>query len=95
MTEFTKKSFSVALGLSEQGKENYDRIFKKKEVDEWTREVPLTPEELAAYRLQQIKWGDELGLSPDVFTCDNCALAPKCKLAFDGYNTDGDCLYSK
>lgn len=29
------------------------------------------------------------------FTCDKCELAPTCTLAFDLYNTDGDCLASK
>ena len=28
-------------------------------------------------------------------TCDMCPLVAVCALAFDGYNTGGDCLYSK
>jgi hypothetical protein len=28
-------------------------------------------------------------------TCDRCARAATCPCAFDGYNTDGDCLASK
>lgn len=32
---------------------------------------------------------------PIVFTCDSCERAPVCKLAFDPYNTDGDCLWDK
>lgn len=35
------------------------------------------------------------GMDIDVFTCDNCGLVRKCRLAFDGYNTNGDCLYDK
>lgn len=29
------------------------------------------------------------------FTCDRCDYAPRCRFAFDGYNTDGDCLAEK
>lgn len=29
------------------------------------------------------------------FTCDMCTSAPTCSLAFDGYNTNGDCLLEK
>ncbi len=29
------------------------------------------------------------------FTCDHCWRAPECVLAFDLYNTGGDCLASK
>lgn len=30
-----------------------------------------------------------------VFTCDACACAVKCSLAWDDYNTRGDCLALK
>lgn len=30
MTAFLNKSFSVAMGLGDQGRKNYDRIFRKK-----------------------------------------------------------------
>ena len=63
--------------------------------DEWTRAVPLNPEQLKEFRAHLVALGDELGHSSDVYTCDGCARAPICLLAFDGYNTDGDCLYSK
>lgn len=36
-------------------------------------------------------FGDE----PVEFTCDACAYAPRCRLAFDFYNTNGDCLLEK
>lgn len=29
------------------------------------------------------------------FTCGTCPAAPDCRSAFDGYNTDGDCLEEK
>lgn len=32
---------------------------------------------------------------PIAFTCDECPHARACKLAFDLYNTDGDCLAEK
>lgn len=28
-------------------------------------------------------------------TCDYCMDVTRCALAYDGYNTDGDCLLSK
>lgn len=64
-------------------------------MDAWTREIPLRPAELIKYREQQNKHNDELGHHPEKYTCDECDRAPKCKLAFDSYNTEGDCLYSK
>lgn len=32
---------------------------------------------------------------PPEFTCDRCADMPSCTLAFDLYNTNGDCLATK
>jgi hypothetical protein len=29
------------------------------------------------------------------FTCDQCGAVRRCKLAFDWYNTNGDCLAEK
>jgi hypothetical protein len=29
------------------------------------------------------------------YTCYDCPLWQKCEFAFDGYNTDGDCLAEK
>lgn len=29
------------------------------------------------------------------FTCDTCETVSECPLAFDMYNVNGDCLYSK
>jgi len=63
--------------------------------DQWVRETPLTPQELAAYRAEQVAFQEEHFGPTQKYTCDECGLAPKCKLAFDGYNTDGDCLYEK
>lgn len=34
MTAYANKSFTVALGLSKEGRDNWDRIFKKKGVVE-------------------------------------------------------------
>lgn len=33
--------------------------------------------------------------TPPAFTCESCASRFECDLAFDLYNTDGDCLASK
>lgn len=56
--------------------------------------TPLTPEQLAelrAWALRDPSWVEP----PKEYTCDGCALAPTCSLVFDGWNTDGDCLYIK
>jgi hypothetical protein len=64
-------------------------------IDAYTlnRRVPLTPEELANERERSIAAAD---LPSTVeFTCDTCGAVSFCTLAFDGYNTDGDCLAEK
>lgn len=63
--------------------------------DQCIREVPLTPEELRKWRADQVAFHEQMCGPLAKFTCDDCAGAPKCKLAFDSYNTDGDCLYEK
>lgn len=36
------------------------------------------------------------GFPPNTtFTCDDCEFAPRCELAFDGWNMDGHCLMDK
>ena len=69
---------------------------------QWPDRRPVTAEELAAERRRSLKlWRGGTACdwptpAEDVrFTCDECALAPRCALAFDHYNTDGDCLASK
>ena len=65
-------------------------------VDEWTREKPLTTSELATYReLKRQHLLEVYGHTLEGCTCDECSRAPICHLAFDGYNTNGDCLYEK
>ena len=32
------------------------------------------------------------GQGYSLFTCDSCGLRYRCKLAFDPYNTNGECL---
>lgn len=55
--------------------------------DKWLWITPSTFQEMAEIR------GNEHPLGH--FTCDNCFLVSKCSLAFDDYNTNDDCLYSK
>ena len=65
-------------------------------VDEWTREKPLSEDELATLRKECVKREEDLGgRCLRKFTCDECSRASICRLAFDGYNTNGDCLYEK
>jgi hypothetical protein len=54
--------------------------------DRWLYAEECTKEELAQQRPSK----------PDgYYTCDDCALARKCVLVFDEYNTGNDCLYEK
>ena len=71
--------------------------------DEWTWARISTPDELAKLRVESVlqmeqtcENGEYLDRMRSVgFTCDHCSHAPKCVLAFDNYNIDGDCLLEK
>jgi hypothetical protein len=65
---------------------------RKKGGLEWV--VPRTEEEIAALRARMVAAAAENGFSDD-FTCDKCGAKLTCTLAFDLYNTDGDCLAEK
>lgn len=59
--------------------------------NKWVRE-PIAQEQLDAERARSVAFSGE----PDGgFTCDACTFAPRCVLAFDGWNTNGDCLAEK
>lgn len=45
--------------------------------------------------LEIIQYLDGHGLKLTDMTCFNCTLWRQCNLAFDVYNTNGDCLLSK
>lgn len=64
-------------------------------VDNITRKVPLTPQELAADRARIVEMYREHVGTIEKFTCDDCGARFTCKLVFDAYNTDGDCLAEK
>ena len=69
---------------------------KMKEMNDWLRPEPLTTEQLVKFREEQVKVvATLLANVPEKFTCDGCGLAGVCRLAWDAYNTDGDCLYDK
>ncbi len=62
------------------------------DVGDWATKASRTREELAGIRQGALKHF----LDKDVvFTCDDCPAAPDCSLAFDQYNTCGDCLMEK
>lgn len=61
-------------------------------LDEWTRSIPITDAELANLRFKAIQ---DIDCGEIEFTCDGCARAKICTLVYDGYNTNGDCLYDK
>lgn len=69
----------------------------KKSAAEWPDRERVSLFVLVAERkAARASWppGHEHG-PKDGFTCDSCAHAPCCALAFDAYNTDGDCLADK
>lgn len=68
----------------------------KLSINPWMR-LPVLPEQLAKDRELSLKDPQERAYieAKGGFTCDTCVFAPKCTLAFDHYNTDGDCLYRK
>lgn len=78
---------AAALGLFEDGEE--DSV----ETVRWERETPLAPEEVAAYRAEVV--ASQEGDPATVLTCDACSRVNTCMLAFDTYNTNGDCLAEK
>jgi len=61
-------------------------------------ETPLdTFRALSVYRTKQAARDGHDHEAPPVghFTCDDCPEAQTCRYAFDGYNTNGDCLAEK
>ncbi len=55
----------------------------------------LTEAQLAAERASLVEmYREQLGVI-EKFTCDDCEARFTCALAFDAYNTDGDCLAEK
>lgn len=65
--------------------------------DEWSYDIPLSPDEVQEYakwRLEEMREVEPY-FQIEQFTCLNCSHAPKCKLLYDSYNTQGDCLASK
>ena len=64
-------------------------------LDQITRKVPLTADELAADRARVVEMYKERVGTIDKFTCDDCGARFVCVLVFDAYNTDGDCLAEK
>ena len=70
--------------------------------DQWTWERMSSPSELRIARERSLREVRIIG-SPEYadkvdkegFTCDDCSHAALCVLAFDSYNTNGDCLLEK
>lgn len=63
--------------------------------DDITRTVPLTDAELAADRARMVDLYRQHVGEIESFTCDDCGARYTCKLVFDAYNTDGDCIAEK
>ena len=58
-------------------------------LDEWARHNSFTELMIMRARFQH----EHEGLIE--CTCDQCAAMTICSLAFDPYNSNGDCLYDK
>lgn len=66
----------------------------KQRLPVWPDREPVTLFKLVEERRQSRL--DSIGEYPiAAFTCDECAHATRCDLAFDWYNTHGDCLADK
>jgi hypothetical protein len=63
--------------------------------DNITRKEAMTPEALADERERMVSIYAGEGIDIAKFTCDDCGARFTCLLAFDAYNTDGDCLAEK
>jgi hypothetical protein len=63
--------------------------------DQWLFKEPWSAERLAEYRKALKEYMKDHVTLSDVLTCDSCGLVGVCSLAFDAYNTNGDCLLSK
>lgn len=65
-------------------------------IDRWLRPKVLTFEEVAEERRQSAQHNlKAVGADITRYSCDDCSLPRVCALAFDSYNTDGDCLLDK
>jgi hypothetical protein len=65
---------------------------------EWPDREAVSADDLAHERARAVENAPVYLLArigADGFTCDGCDHAPRCQLAYDLYNTDGDCLASK
>lgn len=71
---------------------DFDRRERKRGGLEWL--IPRTEEELARVRARSIAHAKEHDYSYN-FTCDDCGARFSCTLAYDLYNTNGDCLAEK
>jgi hypothetical protein len=60
------------------------------------RDIPLDDAGVRDLRARRAAVEADLGYAPpESYTCDGCTLVRVCLLAFDGWNTDGDCLREK
>lgn len=65
-------------------------------INDWLRSEPLGTFALETLRKEATVHHEELTGVKDVkFTCDGCAMAGRCTLVYDSYNTNGDCLLEK
>lgn len=91
MSDFDKHKFTTRVIC-------YPRYDDVEPDDRYTYVYPRTFAELLRVRQDTIDRhsGDDLFDKWDrTFTCDHCRSVHKCALAFDEYNTDGDCLAEK
>lgn len=65
MTQFSQKKFSVSMGLSEEGRNNWDKAFKKNAAQEALDSTPSAPPHEAMVSVSVNDLLELLGSSPD------------------------------
>lgn len=66
--------------------------------EEWIHAAPITQEQLEERQSAALVYHQELTGRPmelHLFTCHDCPGRRFCVLAYDSYNTQGDCLLNK
>lgn len=85
----------MPVGLKRRWEEQKEAGREPLDDGDWV--TPMTEEEVAASRAWAVEGAALDGFPVDGkgYTCDGCVRVKNCLLAFDRYNTDGDCLAEK
>lgn len=84
--------YKLRVEIKSVPKSNHETTKDAISGDKWVRPVPLTERQIAAFSDGIKHVLTEMGDTYKYITCDDCTINSTCTLAFDIYNTDGDCL---